>query len=54
MRKAINTQIRRDNTNNITYVLKKYNDNTFTLFTYNYNMARNCYYLAGKRSGACL
>jgi hypothetical protein len=54
MPKTINTQIRRDNTNNITYVLKKYDNNTFTLFTYNYNMSKNCYYLAGKRSGACI
>ena len=52
--KVISTTIRRDNSVDITYVLKKYDNNTFTLFTYNYNMSRSCYYLAGKRSGSCI
>ncbi len=51
MPKAINTQIRRDNTNNITYVLKKFDNGTFVLNIY---QAQNkCYYLVRQQKGIC-
>ena len=51
---VISTTIRRDNSIDITYVLKKYENNTFTLFTYQKNQSKGCYYLAGKQSGTCV
>ncbi len=51
--KVINTQIRINNSNNITYVLKKYNNRTYTLFTYQKNMSTGCYTPAGQQSGVC-
>ncbi len=53
MAKAISTQIRINNSNNITYVLKKYNDGTYKIFTYQKNMSSGCYLLAGVQSGRC-
>lgn len=53
MAKVINTQIRINNSNNITYVLKKYNNNTYKLFTYQKNMSTGCYILAGIKNGIC-
>lgn len=53
MAKVINTQIRINNSNNITYVLKKYNNNTYKIFTYQKNMSANCYYLVGVKKGTC-
>ncbi len=51
MPKVINTQIRRDNTNNITYVLKKFDNGTFVLNIY---QAQNkCYYLVRQQKGIC-
>ena len=54
MAKVINTQIRINNTNNYTYVLKKFNNGTYTLFTYQQNMSTKCYNLIGKQSGPCV
>jgi hypothetical protein len=51
--KVISTKIRINNSNNITYVLKKYNNNTFKLFTYQKNMATSCYNLVGVQKGVC-
>lgn len=51
--KAISTKIRINNSNNITYVLKTYNNGTYKLFTYQQNMAQGCYYLVGVQSGNC-
>jgi hypothetical protein len=51
--KAISTKIRINNSNNITYVLKKFNNGTFKLFTYQENMAQGCYYLVGVQTGKC-
>jgi hypothetical protein len=45
--KAISTQVRINNSNNITYVLKKYNNNTYKIFTYQKNMATSCYNQVG-------
>ena len=53
MAKAISTQIRRNNSNNITYVLKKFADNTFEFSTYQLNVGRGCYYLVGRKRGVC-
>jgi len=43
MPKAISTQIRIDNTSNITYVLKKFKNGTFKLSSYQRNMTSGCY-----------
>jgi len=43
MAKVVSTQIRINNSNNITYVLKTYNNNTYKGFTYQKNMATSCY-----------
>lgn len=43
MPKPISTQIRIDNSSNITYVLKKFNNGNFKLFTYQRNMTSGCY-----------
>ena len=52
--KAIRTQIRINNSNDITYVLKKFNNNTYKLFTYQRNMSTGCYTLAGPpQTGRC-
>lgn len=53
MAKVISTKIRIDNSSNITYVLKKYNNNTFILYTYQKNMSSGCYTLAGRQTGTC-
>ena len=53
MPKAISTKIRINNTNNITYVLKKFNNNTYKLFTYQQNMSTGCYNLLGVQRGVC-
>jgi hypothetical protein len=53
MPKAISTQIRINNSNNITYVLKKFNDGTYKIFTYQKNMSSGCYLLAGIQNGVC-
>ena len=53
MAKVISTKIRINNTNNITYVLKKFNNNTYKLFTYQQNMSTSCYYLVGVQKGVC-
>ena len=51
--KAISTKIRINNSNNITYVLKKYNNSTYKLFTYQKNMSTGCYILVGVQKGKC-
>ena len=43
--------IRRDNTNNVTYVLKIYNDNTYEFTTLIFN--QGCYTVASKKTGTC-
>ena len=53
MPKVIKTEIRMDNTNYITYVLKKFNNNTYKLYTYNKNQSSGCYYLVGVQTGIC-
>jgi len=53
MAKVTSTQIRINNSNNITYVLKKYNNSTYKLFTYQKNMSTGCYVLAGVQKGIC-
>jgi hypothetical protein len=53
MAKVTSTQIRINNSNNITYVLKKYNNSTYKLFTYQKNMSTGCYILAGIQNGTC-
>lgn len=54
MAKATSTQIRINNSNNITYVLKKYNNNTYKLTTFQKNMASGCYYQVGRaQTGTC-
>jgi hypothetical protein len=53
MPKAISTQIRINNSNNITYVLKKYDNGTYKVFTYQKNMSSGCYNLAGVKTGNC-
>jgi len=53
MPNVISSRTRIDNTNNITYVLKRYNDSTYKLFVYQKNMSTGCYYLTGTRSGVC-
>jgi hypothetical protein len=53
MAKVIKTEIRINNSANITYVLKKFNDGTYKLFTYNQNMSTGCYYLVGVQKGRC-
>ena len=51
--KVLSTKIRINNSNNITYVLKTFNNNTYKLFTYQKNMATSCYMLAGVQTGTC-
>ena len=53
MAKVISTKIRINNSNNITYVLKKFNDGTYKLYTYQKNMSSGCYNLAGIQNGTC-
>ena len=54
MPKVIKTQIRINNSNNITYVLKTFNNNTYKLVTYQKNMSSGCYYQAGPaQTGFC-
>ncbi len=50
---VLSTQIRINNSSNTTYVLKKYNNSTYKLFTYQKNMSQGCYYLVGVQSGTC-
>jgi hypothetical protein len=52
MPKVISTQIRIDNSNNITYVLKKFKNGTFKLSSYQKNMSSGCYSGTSKR-GIC-
>lgn len=53
MPNVINSRTRIDNTNNTTYVLKRYSNSTYKLFVYQKNMSTGCYYLVGTRSGLC-
>jgi hypothetical protein len=53
MAAVISTTIRINNANNTTYVLKKYNNSTFKLFTYQKNASTSCYFLVGVQSGVC-
>ena len=48
------TEIRINNSNNITYVLKKYYNGTYKFTTFQKNAAANCYYQVGKaQTGTC-
>lgn len=51
--KVISRKIRIDNTNYITYVLKKFDNGTYKLFVYQKNMSTGCYYLVGIKKGNC-
>ena len=46
-----NTTIRRNNTNNITYILKKYSDNTYVFTTL--VLRSGCYIVSSRVSGIC-
>lgn len=55
MPKIISKKIKINNTNNITYVLKKFDNNTYKLFTYQKNASTGCYYLVGSpQTGFCI
>ena len=51
MPKVINTQIRRNNSNNTTYVVKKFDNGTYVFNTY--QLVKGCYYLVKKQKGVC-
>lgn len=54
MPKVIKTEIRINNSNNITYVLKTFNNNTYKLFTFQKNMSSGCYFQVGPpQTGVC-
>jgi hypothetical protein len=50
---VVSTQIRIDNSNNYTYVLKRFSDNTYRMVIYQQNMATGCYRVARVQSGVC-
>jgi len=52
MPNVISTKISRDNSNNVTYVLKKYDNNTVTVFTY--MLIKGCYRLIYTRNTPCI
>ena len=52
MPKVISTQIRIDNSSNITYVLEKFNNGTYKIFTHQRNMTSGCYGTSIKK-GLC-
>lgn len=55
MAKVIKTQIRINNSNNITYVLKTYNNNTYKLTTFQKNASSGCYFQVGNpQTGTCI
>lgn len=51
MAKVKETIVRRNNASNITYVLKKYNNNTYEFITLVYRAG--CYVVAGRQRGIC-
>jgi len=53
MAKVVSTKIRINNSLNVTYVLKKFNNNTYIFYTYQKNMSTGCYNLVGRQSGIC-
>jgi len=53
MKRLIKTQIRINNTNNTTYVLKEYDDTSYVLNIYQKNVSKNCYYLSSSKTGYC-
>ena len=54
MAKPVKTIIRIDNSINITYVLKKFRNNTYKFYTYRKNMSTNCYNQVGPaQTGIC-
>ena len=53
MPKKTKTIIRIDNSNNITYVLNKFNNGTFKMSAYNRNMATGCYSRSNMIRGVC-
>ena len=53
MAKVIKTEIRMDNVNDVTYVLKKFNNDTYKLYQYNKNKTSGCYYLVFVKNGIC-
>jgi hypothetical protein len=52
MPKVINTQIRRNNSNNTTYVVKKFDNGTYVFNTY--QLVKGCYYLVKRQKGVCV
>ena len=52
MPKVIHTQIRRDNSNNVTYVVKKFDNGTYVMNTL--QLVKGCYYLVKKQTGVCI
>ena len=46
-----NVQIRRDNENNLTYVMKRFPDNSF-IFTI-YQLRNGCYVIMNRKTGIC-
>lgn len=54
MPKVISTKIRINNSSNTTYVLKKFNNNTFKFITYQQNASTGCYTRVGVQTGVCV
>jgi hypothetical protein len=52
VRRVVNTQVRFDNSSNISYVVKKFNNGTYQLITY--RKIQGCYQLVGKKNGVCV
>jgi hypothetical protein len=52
MAKLVETIVRRNNSANITYVLKKYDDNTYKFTTL--VLRSGCYVVASVTSGICV
>ena len=50
---VVSKQIKIDNANNYTYVLKKFDNNTYRLIIYQKNMATGCYVLGRIQTGVC-
>ncbi len=49
----VSTKIRMNNSNNVTYVLKRYSDNTGIINTFVKNNSTNCYSQTGSKRIKC-
>lgn len=49
--KVVKNIIRRDNTNNVTYLMKIYDDNTFEYTVLVFR--QGCYVVASRKTGVC-